>query len=552
MLPCKEFRDHIETSLTGKQIMTVPQLNKGTAFSQKERVEFGLLGKLPARIETLEEQVERAYLQFAEYNSDLQKHIYLNNLHDKNQVLFYSLISKNIAEMVPLIYTPCVGIAVEQFSHEFRQARGLFINYEERGHIDAILDNRSNPEIDLIVVTDGESVLGIGDQGVGSINIPIAKLMLYTLCAGISPLRTLPIYLDTGTNNSSHFNDPLYLGWRHARISGEKYDEFINTFVDAVQRKFPRAFLHWEDFGRDNARRILDRYENNICTFNDDIQGTGAVTLAALLSAVKQAETDLTQQRIIIFGAGTAGTGIADQICSAMQRSGLSEKEAREKFWLVDRQGLLLNNDGNLTSGQKPYAKNPEEYHDIITLAEIVKQIKPTILIGCSSQAGAFTEAIIKNMAENTKRPIIFPLSNPTQKAEATPENLLHWTDGRALIATGSPFSPVNYKGKIYPIAQCNNALVYPGIGLGVLAVRSKLLTDNMLWAACLALSKFSTHALLPGLDQARETALAIAIAVADQAIKENLQRVVIEKDLPKHIQSTMWQPKYMPLRFKR
>jgi malate dehydrogenase (oxaloacetate-decarboxylating) len=555
MLNFKEFPEYITTDLSGKNLLATTQLNKSTAFSAEERKTFGLLGKLPLRIETLDEQVSRAYLQFSHYQTDMQKHIYLNNLHDKNQVLFFKLITEHLVEMVPLIYTPCIAQSVKEFSHEFRQPRGLFISYEDRDHIDEILDNRTNPDIDLIVVTDGEGVLGIGDQGVGSINIPIGKLMIYTLCAGISPLKTLPIHLDLGTNNQSLLDDPLYLGARHERIRGRECDNFIIRFVAAVQRKFPLAFLHWEDFGRDNARRILEQYQHRICTFNDDIQGTGAVTLAAILAAVKQSGSDLTKQRIIIYGAGTAGTGIADQLYKAMLRVGLTEKVAREKFWLVDRPGLLTTECSDLTSAQQPYTRDKKEItswqrnaDNKIDLAETVKQISPTILIGSSAQAGAFNESIIKTMAKSITRPIILALSNPTDRAEATPEQLLQWTDGQALIATGSPFDPVIYRGKTYPIAQCNNALVYPGIGLGVLATRAKLLTDDMIWAACMALSNFSGDALLPSLAQARETAFAIALAVAEQAIKEKLQRVEVISDLADHIQSLMWQPKYVPL----
>jgi malate dehydrogenase (oxaloacetate-decarboxylating) len=555
MLNFKEFPDKILTDLWGKNLLTTPQLNKGTAFTADERKTFGLLGKLPFRIESLEEQVVRAYLQFSRYKTDMQKHIYLNNLHDKNQILFYKLVTDHLVEMVPLIYTPCIGKSVQEFNHEFRQARGLFINYEDRDHIDEILDNRTNPDIDLIVMTDGEGVLGIGDQGVGSINIPIGKLMLYTLCAGISPLRTLPIYLDLGTNNQTLLNDPFYLGARHERIRGRECDNFIIRVVAAIQRKFPLAFLHWEDFGRDNARRILEQYQHQTCTFNDDIQGTGAVTLSAILAAVKQSGSDLTQQRVIVFGAGTAGTGIADQVYQSMLRQGLSPPEAREKFWLLDRPGLLTTECNELTSAQIPYARNATEVagwqrnaENKIDLLETVKQTQPTILIGSSAQTGAFNEVVIKTMSKYVNQPIILALSNPTERAEAVPQDLINWTNGNALIATGSPFDPVEFKGKTYSIAQCNNALVYPGIGLGVLATRAKLLTDDMLWEACQALSDFSGDALLPPIAQARETAFAVAVAVAKQAIKENLQRIDITGNITMHIKNLMWQPKYVPL----
>ena len=531
-----EHTDYIETCLTGKNLMTTPQLNKGTAFSQAEREKLGLLGKVPARIETLDEQVDRALYQLSAYTDDLQKHIYLNNLHDKNQVLFYKLISQNLTDMIPLIYTPCIGTAVQQFSHEFRQARGLFINYENRFQINEILDNRTNPDIDLIVVTDGEGVLGIGDQGVGAINIPIAKLMVYTLCAGISPLKTLPIYLDVGTNNQQYLADKYYLGERHPRISQAQYDEFIEMFIHAVSQKFPKAFLHFEDFGRSNAKRILNHYQDTHCIFNDDIQGTGGVALAAILAATNQSGTALIDQRIVIFGAGTAGMGIADQIYQALLRQGLSPSQAREKFWLVDKGGLLTLNTPDLTDAQKPYARNTNNHH---TLLETIKLAKPSILIGCSAQPNSFTEEMITLMASFHQQPIILPLSNPTEKAEAIPDDLIRWTDGRALIATGSPFKPVKYKNKLYSIAQCNNALIYPGIGLGVLTSRPKLLTDDMLWHACLTLSQLGKNALLPSISDARSTALEIALAMTGDPTQRDM------------IKQSMWQPRYVPLKFK-
>lgn len=535
----KERDGYIETTLSGKNLMTTPQLNKGTAFSADELENFGLLGKVPFRIETLDEQVNRAYKQYSKYNDDLQKHIYLNNLHDKNQVLFYKLVMDHLTELFPLIYTPHVATAVQEFSHEFRQARGLFISYEQRDKIDTILDNRTNTDIELIVVTDGEGVLGIGDQGVGSINIPIAKLMVYTVCGGISPLKTLPIYLDVGTNNQTLLNDPHYLGARHPRIPKAEYDKFISDFIDAVSKKFPNAFLHFEDFGRDNARRILESYQQKICCFNDDIQGTGAAALSAVLAGIKTAKSTLDNQRIIIFGAGTAGVGIADQIYRAMLRQPISDSDAREKFWLVDRFGLITEELPELTPGQKPYArKNSPRLGDLV---DIIEHVKPTILIGCSAQHGRFTEACIKTMAKFTDRPIILPLSNPTEKSEATPSDLIKWTEGRALIATGSPFKPVDYNGKTYVISQCNNSLVYPGIGLGVIASKPKLFTDDMLWAASHALSQLSGDALLPTLEQSREASLAIATAIAKVA--------GMKGDVESHIKKIMWEPKYVPLK---
>lgn len=556
--------EYVETTLSGKSLLTSPQLNKGTAFSMEEREEFSLLGKLPIRVENLEEQVQRAYKQFSAYETNLQRNIYLNNLHDKNQVLFYSLVGGHLSEMIPMIYTPIVGTAVKQFSHEFRQPRGLYISYPDIDKIDEILSNRTNPDIEVIVVTDGEGVLGIGDQGIGGMDIPVAKLMVYTLCGGINPCNTLPILLDVGTNNEELLNDPLYLGWRQKRISGEKYDEFIAKFVEAIFRHFPNTYLHWEDFGRSNARRILDQYQEEVCTFNDDIQGTGAVTLSGLLSAVKVTGTELKDQRIIVFGAGTAGTGITDQICDALVKQGLSREEAVKHFWLMDRQGLLINDLEDLTKAQQPYLRDRSEVSDWdvedtsnIKLAEVVKYIKPTVLIGCSAMPHAFTESIIRDMAANTPRPIIFPLSNPTEKCEAQPQDIMNWTEGKALIATGTGFDPVSYDGHTIPIGQCNNALVFPGIGLGVIVVDSKRLTDHMIWQACQALVEFSPITkdpyapLLPSLDQAQEVAKGIAKVVAQQAIDDDLARnLPANGDLTKAIEDMFWQPAYLP--FKR
>lgn len=553
----------IETSLTGKLLLNIPQLNKGTAFSEEERETFGLLGKLPAHIETLDEQVNRAYLQFQAYATPIQKNIYLNNLHDKNQVLFYKLVNEHLAEMLPIIYTPTVGQAVKQHSREFRQARGLYVAYSYRDKIAEILDNRSHPEIDLIVVTDGEGILGIGDQGIGGMDIAIAKLMLYSLCAGISPLRTLPIMLDVGTDNESLLNDPLYLGARHKRIRGQEYDEFINEFVMTVKRKFPNVFLHWEDFGRGNAKRNLDLFRHKISSFNDDIQGTAVVALSALLAAIKALRTELKQQQIVILGAGTAGAGIADQICAAMVREGINKEAAQKRIWLVDRQGLLLNDFDGLTEGQKPYAHTREEIKNWILnsegkvdLLEVVKQVKPLVLLGTSACSGAFTQEIVQELIKQHSHPIIFPLSNPPEYAEAHPRDLLQWTNGAALIATGSPFEPINYNGKVVTITQCNNALSFPGIGLGVVAAKANFVSDDMLWEACKVLSHSAPvihnldAPLLPSLAEAKIVAERIALAVAKQAIQENLASVSVTQDIAEIINRLTWDPHYIPLRF--
>ncbi len=535
----------IETDLQGKALLVTYLLNKGTAFTSAERYALGLLGKLPAKIETLDEQVVRAYHQYKKYKSDLQKHIYLNNLHDKNEVLFYKLVSVHLVEMIPILYTPSVGQAVKAFSHEFRQPRGLFISYQDQDNMDLILENRTHPELSVIVVTDGERVLGIGDQGVGAIGIPIAKLMLYTICGGINPYHALPIMLDVGTNNPKLLEDPLYLGWRHPRIQGKEYDQFIEKFVRAIQRHFPNTFLHWEDFGKDNARRILERYRDELCTFNDDMQGTSVAAVAAVLTAMDKLQQKLADQRIVIFGAGTAGVGIADRLVDSLKREGVLEDAAIAQIWLIDREGLLVRNMPNLMPFQLPYVREEKLG---LSLEAVVKKIKPTILIGCSAVGGAFTEEIVREMVLHTPRPVIFPLSNPTEQSEATPADLLKWTAGKALIATGSPFGDV--------CAQCNNAFSFPGIGLGLIASRAKSLTDSILWTACKTLSSAAPVGidapLLPHLSEARSVAIKIAIAVVDKAREEGLARLDSNITSEDAVKKTLWEPYYRTIRPRR
>ena len=553
-------QEYLSTSVYGKLLLSVHQLNKGTAFTKEERHAFNLSGKLPSEIETLEHQVQRCYKQFLTYSSDLKRNIFLNDLHDTNQVLFYKLVSSHLAEMLPYIYTPIVGTAVKEFSSEFRRPRGLYLSYLESDKIEEILDNRSNPDIDIIVVTDGEGVLGIGDQGVGAMDIPIAKLMVYTLCGGIDPNRTLPIQLDVGTNNQTLLNDPFYLGWRHERLQGEAYYAFIDRFVTAIKQRFPHAFLHWEDFGRENARHNLETYEEKLCTFNDDMQGTGVVTLAAIMAAIKSKKETLAQQRIVIFGGGTAGTGVADQLLDALKREGLSEEEARKCFWMIDRQGLLLDSMVELNKFQRVYARNTAELAAWglpatapILLDQVVTRIHPTVLIGCSAVPNAFTQSIIQTMAQHVEQPIIFSLSNPTERCEATPQDLFAWTKGKALIATGSPFDPIYFEGKTIRIAQCNNSFVFPGLGLGLILTKAKHLSNDTLWAACCALTTFAvntqkqSHCLLPALDEARAVAEEIAFAVITQVIKEGNARVIPHGDLKAQIKKSMWEPKYLP-----
>ena len=557
----KTGKPMIKTSISGKHLLALPQLNKGTAFTQSERETFGLLGKLPHRIETLDEQVTRAYLQLSQYTTSLQKNIYLNNLHDKNHILFYQLLAQHLEELIPIIYTPTVGQAVQAFSREYRQPRGLYISHTYQEDLETILKNRSNPDIDLIVVTDGEGVLGIGDQGIGGMDIPVAKLMVYSACGGIDPSRTLPIFLDVGTNNVELLDDPLYLGCRHNRIYADEYDKFMDKFIHSIQKYFPHAFLHWEDFGRNNANRILLKYQHQLCSFNDDIQGTGATTLAALLAAADATELPLIQHRFVIYGAGSAGMGVSDQIVSALVRLGLRREEAYHRFCLVDRQGLLIDTDPNLTPAQKPYARKHVEFQHWnttdktqLTLADTVKAFRPTILIGCSAQPGHFTQEIITHMASYCERPIIFPLSNPDQKCEAKPFDILTWTQGKALVATGTAFDMVRLENRIFTIAQCNNALIFPGIGLGVITVQAKQVNEAMLWAAAEALSELSPIRedhflpLLPSLCDAEQISKKVALAVARAAIASKVARKH-PKNLEKLIDDSYWKPDYLPFK---
>lgn len=551
--------NHIKTALSGNDLLSTAKLNKGCAFTTEERERFHLSGLLPTYVETLDQQVARMHMQFHEQGSNLGKNIYLNVLHDYNETLFYKLASQHLEEMLPIIYTPTVGEAVQQFSLEHRKPKGLYISYEDRHRIDEILDNRVPPEVDLTVVTDGEAVLGIGDQGIGGINISNAKLMVYALCGGLSPHRFLPIQLDVGTNNMHLLNDPMYLGWRHERITGQEYDDFIDAFVHTITKKFPNIFVHWEDFSRDNARRILMRYRDSICTFNGDMQGTGVVALACVLAGVHASGVPLRNHRIVIMGAGTAGVGIADQIYAAFLREGLSEKEARNKFWLLDKPGLLTT-ASQLLPFQTPYAHDVNDIAewqlnnaDYIGLYDVVKNVKPTILIGCSTVAGAFNEKIIRLMASEVEKPIIMPLSNPTSLAEARPEDLLKWTEAKAIIATGSPFADVNYDNRWHRIAQSNNAFAFPGIGLGTIAVKAKHISDNMLWAATEALSSCSpaahdkTAPILPKLSESKMVSFQVALAVGEQARKEGLAQIPADLSVEDALRKTIWEPMYYP-----
>src|SRR3989475_5993108 len=542
---------------SGMDLLDRPLLNKSTAFTEEERSKFGLHGLLPPHVESLEEQVVRAYEAYKRKDDDLERHIYLRALQDTNEVLFYRLLLDHIEEMTPMVYTPVVALACQQFSHIYRRPRGLFVSYPLRDSIPTLLRNRPNPAVDVIVVTDGERILGIGDQGAGGLGIPIGKLSLYTAIGGIRPERTLPIVLDVGTNNTERLEDPEYLGWRHERVTGQAYFDFVDQFVQAVKQELPTTCLHWEDFATPHARPILDRYRDQLLTYNDDIQSTAAVALGAVLGAVKVAGTPLKEQQVVMLGAGSAGIGVADFLRAAMRDAGLSDEDARRRFWIVDKDGLLHSGRTDLTAEQRVYAQPQDRVsawssaRNGIGLAGVIAKINATILIGLSTARGAFSESIVREMARKVERPIIFPLSNPTSKSEATAEDLIRWTDGRALVATGSPFAPVPYGGRQIPIAQCNNIYIFPAMGLGVVASRARRVTDEMLLAAARAVGEKSpalpdpSASLLPALPQLREVAAHIATAVGRQAQRDGVAPKTSDAELGERVTATQWTPAY-------
>jgi malate dehydrogenase (oxaloacetate-decarboxylating) len=549
-----------QTKARGLAVLNSPLLNKGTAFTAEERKTLGLAGLLPPDISTLETQVKRAYIQYERLPDALSKNIYLTSLHDRNEVLFYRLFSEHLREMIPIVNNLTVGMAMEQYHHECRRPRGVYLSIDHADDIEeAFISLGAGPDdIDLIIATDAEQILGIGEWGVGGIEVPIGKLAIYTAAGGIDPARGIAVMLDVGTNRESLREDPAYIGNQHARIRGERYDAFIENYVKAVTKLFPKAMLQWEDFAAGNGRRILEKYRDRVCTFNDDMQGTGAITLAAAISAVRVCGTPLRNQRVVIFGAGTAGIGIADQIRDAMVREGLSKEDAARRFWCVDKQGLLTTDLADqLHDYQAAYARPAAESknwkHDLsgngLSLAEVVRRVSPTMLIGASTVSGSFTEAIVKEMAAHTERPIIFALSNPPVQSEANPADLITWTDGRALIATGSPFAPVTYKGVTYVVAQVNNAMLYPGLGLGAIVARARRISAGMFAAAASAVSSLVTvrqpgASLLPHIDDLRGVSATVAAAVAEAAVEEGLAGVDFV-DIVQQVQDAMWQPQY-------
>jgi NAD-dependent malic enzyme (EC 1.1.1.38) len=546
----------------GPNLLETPLLNKGSAFTREERAAFNLTGLLPPRYETIEEQVKRCYMQYSSFDTAINKHIYLRAIQDNNETLFYRLVQQHLEEMMPIIYTPTVGDACEQFSDIYRSSRGLFISYEDRDQMEDILRNATKRKVKVIVVTDGERILGLGDQGIGGMGIPIGKLSLYTACGGISPAYTLPVCLDVGTNNEKLLNDPMYMGARHKRIDQREYNAFVDRFMKAAKRRWPEAMIQFEDFAQPNAMPLLRKYRDEYCCFNDDIQGTAAVTVGTLLAACRSKGVQLKDQKVAFVGAGSAGCGIAEQIIQQMVAEGLTDTQARRNIYMVDRFGLLTEGMSDLRDFQQALAQPLENLNDwqhsgdYASLLDVMHCANPGILIGVSGQPGLFTEQVIRAMHQYTEKPIIFPLSNPSRQIEAHPAHVIEWTEGEAIIATGSPFDAIKYKGTDYPIAQCNNSYIFPGIGLGVIAVKARIISDEMLMAASNTLADESprvrgtSDSLLPGIPDIAELSKKIAFNVGKVAQQQGLALEVSDETLRERIEANFWRPEYR--RYKR
>jgi malate dehydrogenase (oxaloacetate-decarboxylating) len=551
----------VKTALSGYELLNDPRLNKGTAFTEAERDAFDLHGLLPPRIGTLEEQASRRLQVLRSFETDLERYAFLRDLQDTNETLFYAVLTQNLEELLPIAYTPTVGAGCQQFSRFFRKPRGLFLSLPHKDRIAQILGHPRFDKVEAIVVTDGERILGLGDQGAGGMGIPIGKLALYVGCGGVHPATTLPIMLDVGTDNPDCLDDPLYVGWRHERVRGAEYDEFIEAFVTEVSKRWPHVLLQWEDFARSNATRLIELYRDRLCTFNDDVQGTAAVATGTLLSAVNLTGASLAEQRIAILGAGSAGCGIASLLRMAMRDAGLSDQESGQRFFMVDRDGLLVKGMPDIAPFQQPFLQEKSavggwtlDHPDQIAMLDVVRNAKPTALIGVSGQAGAFSEAIVRLMSEQHRRPIILPLSNPTSRSEATPEDLDAWSGGRAIIGTGSPYPPLTRDGVKFKVDQTNNSYIFPGVGLGAIAIEARRVTDEMFMAAAKALAAESPACLnpkqnlLPPVSSLRENSFSVALAVARQAHKQGLTRPDLSADaIEDLIRAKVWTPQYIP-----
>ncbi|HBL6926439.1 TPA: NAD-dependent malic enzyme [Citrobacter koseri] len=551
--------DVLYVPFTGKLLLESPLLNKGSSFTQQERNDFNLNGLLPCAIENIDEQAERAYQQYLEAESDNARHIYLRNIQDTNETLFYYLLKKHLPEMLPIVYTPVVGAACEKFSGIYRRARGVFISWPDRERIDDILHDIPRHDIKVIVVTDGERILGLGDQGVGGMGIPIGKLSLYTVCGGVNPAHTLPVMLDVGTNNPRLLDDPRYMGWRHPRITGEDYFAFIGMFIAAVKRRWPDVLLQFEDFAQHTAVPLLHRYRDELCCFNDDIQGTASVALATILAACRASQRDFNQQTMVIVGAGAAGCGIARHIIACRVAEGMDAAEASKTIFMVDRDGLVMTTASSLADFQVPLAQPPEMLSGWAyagatpSLLEVIHNAKPGVMLGVSGQAGLFTEEVVRTMYRHCERPIIMPLSNPTSRMEARPQDLIRWTDGQAIIATGSPCEPVDFAGRTIPVSQCNNVYIFPAIGLGAIASGARRITETMLMAASRALADASPSVrhhgggLLPEINMICDVTRRIAFEVGKAAQLSGVADALDDAVLTQRIMAHFWLPHYRP-----
>jgi len=556
----------VETSLSGLGLLGTPIFNKGTAFPASERDEFSLHGLLPPHLGTLDEQVERRLNAFRALPDDFAKYTFMRDLQDLNETLFYAMITRNIEEMLPIVYTPAVGEGCQRFSEIWRKSRGVFLSYPNRERIETILGHPRYDGVRCIVVSDGERILGLGDQGAGGMGIPIGKLALYTALAGIHPLKCLPVFLDVGTDNAARIADPLYIGWRHERVRGAEYEKFVDSFVRTVKRRWPHVLLQWEDFAGHNAARLLERYREVLPSFNDDIQGTAAVAVATVLAGVNVTGVPLTEQRFVVFGFGSAGLGVSELLRKALVNAGLSDRQARERFYAVDKDGLLVEGMDGLLREKAGFARAMSEVagwargEHGIGLLEVVERVRPTVLLGVSGQAGAFSEDVVRAMARGLQkdgrsvRPVILPLSNPTSRCEATPADVIRWTEGRAIVGTGSPFGPVEFEGQAVKVAQTNNSYIFPGMALGIVSSRARQVSEGMMMAAAMALAELSptrrdaNGALLPPLETLRAVSLSVAMATGRQAESEGLTQVKGEAFV-EAVRANVWEPVYLPYR---